>query len=51
MLSSNIKIIRSTAAVVLMDPFFSHLSIYKICCVSKHDYRCAAVKSLFPVPT
>ena len=57
MLFSKLKMIRSTA-VVLMDPFFSHLSIpttsvlykvegtqYKICCVSKHDYRCAAVKS------
>ena len=50
MLSSKFKMIRSTT-VVLMDPFFSHLSIYKICCVSKHDYRCAAVKLLFPVPT
>ena len=47
-----------------MDPTFFYLSIshtsvlhkvegtqYKICCVSKHGYRCAAVEPLFPLPT
>ena len=50
--------------VVLMDPFPPPLSIpytsvlhkvegtrFKICYVSKHDYRCAAVEMLFPLPT
>ena len=58
--SQNIMI----TAVVLMDPFSSHLSIpypsalykvegtrYKICCVSKQDFHCAAVEPLFTLPT
>ena len=59
--SQNIMI---TAAAVLMDPVCSLLSIqntcilckvestqYKIDCVSKHDYRRAAVEPLFSLPT
>ena len=56
--------IRSTTVTfVLKDPVFSHLSIpstsvlykvegtqYKLCCVSKLDYRCDAVEPLSPFP-
>ena len=53
-----------TTAVVLMGMIFSHLSVpytsilykvegaqYKIYCVLKHGYRCAAVESRFPFLT